>query len=70
MRKTGKVIDFTPYEAVKDKEGNDVISKADGLMMMKRTVVVDCRAGRLSGKETAIYAKFINYFAEFGRKKT
>lgn len=69
MRKTGKVIDFTPYEAVKDKEGNDVISKADGLMM-KRTVVVDCRAGRLSGKETAIYAKFINYFAEFGRKKT
>ena len=42
MRKTGKVIDFTPYEAVKHKEGNDVFSKNDGQRVMKRTVVVDC----------------------------
>ncbi|MDO4196992.1 MAG: hypothetical protein Q4D33_12710 [Prevotellaceae bacterium] len=51
MRKTGKVIDFTPYEAVKDKEGNEVISKADGQRVMKRTVVVDCSHENEDGEE-------------------
>jgi len=42
MRKVGKIIDFTPYEEVKNKDGATVIGKNDGLAVMKRTVVVDC----------------------------
>ena len=41
MRKTGKIISFTPYEAVLNAEGQAVMGR-DGLAVMKRTVVVDC----------------------------
>jgi len=42
MRKVGKIISFTPFEEVKDKDGNAITSKKDGLVVMKRQVVVDC----------------------------
>lgn len=51
MRKTGKVLDYTPYEEVKDKDGNAVVSKMDGLPVMKRSVVVDCNRTTDEGDE-------------------
>lgn len=42
MRKTGKIIDFTPYDVIMGKDGNLLTGKTDGLPLMKRTVVVDC----------------------------
>ena len=41
MRKTGKIIDYSPYEAVTNKDGQVVMGQ-DGLALMKRTVVIDC----------------------------
>ena len=51
MRKTGKVLDYTPYEEVKDKDGNVIMSKVDGKAMMKRSVVVDCSYTTENGEE-------------------
>jgi len=42
MRKIGKIVDYSQYEEVKDKNGETLVSKQNGLAVKKRQVVVDC----------------------------